>query len=61
VSRAVATYQPRIHGMSAAFTVAAIFDVCVLAVILLTSRARPARHAEPEPVPAGNRPVSTPR
>jgi glycerol uptake facilitator-like aquaporin len=61
VSHASATYQPRIHGMSAAFTVAAIFDVCVLVVILLTSRARPAQQAEAQPVPAGNQPVSTPR
>jgi predicted MFS family arabinose efflux permease len=56
-----ASAQPRIHGMSAAFSVAAIFDVCVLVVILLTSRARPAQQAEGQPVPAGNRPVSTPR
>ena len=41
VSRAGAAHQLLIHGMSAAFTVAAIFDVCVLLVILLTSRARP--------------------
>jgi hypothetical protein len=47
--------------MSAAFTVAAIFDVGVLAVILLTSRARPAQQARPQAAPAENRPVSTPR
>jgi disulfide bond formation protein DsbB len=61
VSHASAAYQPRIHGMSAAFTVAAIFDVCVLVVILLTSRARPAQQAAGQAAPAGNQPVSTPR
>jgi hypothetical protein len=61
VSHAVATYQPRIHGMSAAFTVAAIFDVCVLLVILLTSRARPAQPAATQEAPAASQPVSTPR
>ena len=55
-SRAGAAHQLRIHGMSAAFTVAAIFDVCVLLVILLTSRARPARsQAEDRPAAAGHR------
>jgi hypothetical protein len=47
--------------MSAAFTVAAIFDVCVLVVILLTSRARPAQQDAGQAAPAGNQPVSTPR
>jgi EmrB/QacA subfamily drug resistance transporter len=61
VSHASATFQPRIHGMSAAFTVAAIFDVCVLVVIVLTSRARPAQQAGAQAAPAGNQPVSTPR
>jgi EmrB/QacA subfamily drug resistance transporter len=60
-SHASAAYQPRIHGMSAAFTVAAIFDVCVLLVILLTSRARPAQQPGSQAAPAADRPVSTPR
>jgi len=62
VSHAGAARQLLIHGMSAAFTVAAVFDVCVLLVILLTSRARPAPQAQAEDRPlAGTRPVSTPR
>jgi hypothetical protein len=59
---ASAARQLLIHGMSAAFTVAAVFDVCVLLVILLTSRARPAPQAQAEGRPLdGTRPVSTPR
>jgi hypothetical protein len=46
--------------MSAAFTVAAIFDVCVLLVILATSRARPAAAAAERPAAVAS-PVSTPR
>ncbi len=62
VSHASAARQLLIHGMSAAFTVAAVFDVCVLLVILLTSRARPAPQAQAEGrTLAGTRPVSTPR
>jgi predicted MFS family arabinose efflux permease len=61
VSRADAAHQLLVHGMSAAFTVAAIFDACVLLVILLTSRARPAQQAGSRPVPAENEAVSTPR
>jgi hypothetical protein len=64
VSHATAAHQWLVHGMSAAFTVAAIFDACVLLVILLTSRTRPAprAQAEAESRPAaGIRPVSTPR
>ena len=48
VSQASAARQLLVHGMSAAFTVAVIFDACVLLVILLTSRTRPA-----PPVQAG--------
>ena len=64
VSHPGAAHQLLIHGMSAAFTVAALFDVCVLLVILLTSRSRPApqdrAQAEGRPA-AGSRPVSTSR
>jgi hypothetical protein len=35
--------------------------VCVLVVILLTSRARPAQQAGSQAAPAAEQPVSTPR
>jgi EmrB/QacA subfamily drug resistance transporter len=61
-SRAGGVHQLLIHGMSAAFTVAAIFDVCVLLVILLTSRSRPAPQPQAEDRPAAAAtPLSTPR
>ena len=61
-SRAGAAHQLLIHGMSAAFAVAAIFDVCVLLVILLTSRSRPAPQPQAEDRPAAAAtPLSTPR
>jgi len=39
VTRAAAAHDALIHGVSTAFMVATIFDVCALLVILLTSRA----------------------
>jgi hypothetical protein len=57
-----AAHQLLVHGMSAAFTVAVIFDACVLLVILLTSRTRPGPQVQAEGRPAaGARPVSTPQ
>jgi hypothetical protein len=62
VSPASAAHQLLVHGMSAAFTVAVIFDACVLLVILATSRTRPAPPVQAGDRPAaGTRPVSTPR
>ena len=60
VSHPSAAHQQLIHGMSAAFTVAAIFDVCVLLVIMATSRARPAPAAAERQAAVAS-PVSTPR
>ena len=60
VSQVSAAHRLLVHGMSAAFTVAVIFDACVLLVILLTSRTRPGPAVQAEGRPAaGARPVNT--